>query len=627
MSSVQKSTDRRTSSIWKSVRQGLKLFALVFSMNKVYMLSSIFLHIIQGVMPVLTLVIMQNLLNSIVSSSPNDISIIMLQFGLFIFIHVLKSLVTMSQSYVEGVLESVLSKSLNIMIGEKSGYLGLADYENSQINDQLKRASQEASYRPYQLYTQMAGILSSLVTMLSSAFLLFLWKWWVVVILFVISLVSVYSIFKLNKEQFEIYMNRTPLYRQSWYMTYLLTNDRAVKEVKIFNLGPYLLKRYENLLQRFFVEDRRILGKRVRITFLYSLLELSVLLWIVWMAIQETFVKKILIGNLYGYIQAIMLTQSQMQALIQGIVQFSQNNLYMEQLFVFLQLPTSDPIRRQKEQALLDHPKSSTGFCIEQISIEGVSFTYPGQSKASIQDMHLTMTKGQTIAIVGKNGSGKSTLMKILMQLYSEYSGVIKINDRPVQDYDLQQVQDKIGVVFQDFMHYEMSARHNIGFGSLGRMEQDEELIHAAQCAAIDQIIAKLPQGLDTQLGKWFEDGYQLSGGQWQRIAIARAFLRKADVYILDEPSSFLDPVAEQDLLVLFLELMKDSIGIFITHRISSARLAHKIVVMDNGLIVEQGTHKELMLLNGLYAEMYNIQASSFGEEASLIESGGRVLG
>ncbi|AOK90359.1 ABC transporter ATP-binding protein [Paenibacillus polymyxa] len=627
MTDIQANTNLESSTIWRSVRQGLKLFSLVFGMNKTYMVSSIFLHIVQGLMPVLTLIIMQNLLNSIVSSGTQGISLIMLQFGLFIAIHVLKSVVTMSQTFVEGTLEAVLSKSLNMMIGEKSSSLGLADYENSEINDQLKRASQEASYRPYQLYTQMAGILSSLVTMVSSATLIFLWKWWVVIILFVISLVSVYSIFKLNKEQFEIYMNRTPLYRESWYMTYLLTNDRAVKEVKIFNMSSYLLKRYGDLLQRFFVEDRRILGKRVTITFMYSLLELAVLLGVVWVAIRETFEKKILIGSLYGYIQAIMLTQSQMQALIQGIVQFSQNNLYMEQLFLFLQLPTSDPVRQQKEQALPTARDRNGNLCIEQISIEGVSFTYSGKTVPSIRDIHLTMSKGQTIAIVGKNGSGKSTLMKVLMQLYSNYEGVFKINGLPVQGYDLQQVQDKIGVVFQDFMHYEMSARHNIGFGSLERLEEDKELIRAAQYAAIDQIITDLPEGLDTQLGKWFEGGFQLSGGQWQRIAIARAFLRQADVYILDEPSSFLDPVAERDLLELFLELMKGSIGIFITHRTSSARLAHKIVVMDNGTIVEQGTHRELMLLDGLYAEMYNIQASSFNEEEALVQTGGRVSG
>jgi len=352
MTDIQAKMNLESSTIWRSVRQGLKLFSLVFGMNKTYMVSSIFLHILQGLMPVLTLIIMQNLLNSIVSFGTQGISLIMLQFGIFIVIHVLKSVVTMSQTFVEGTLESVLSKSLNLMIGKKSSSLGLADYENSEINDQLKRASQEASYRPYQLYTQMAGILSSMVTMVSSATLILLWKWWVVIILFGISLVSVYSIFKLNKEQFEIYMNRTPLYRESWYMTYLLTNDRAVKEVKIFNMSSYLLKRYEDLLQRFFVEDRRILGKRVTITFMYSLLELAVLLGVVWVAIRETFEKKILVGSLYGYIQAIMLTQSQMQALIQGIVQFSQNNLYMEQLFLFLQLPTSDPVRQQKEQAL-----------------------------------------------------------------------------------------------------------------------------------------------------------------------------------------------------------------------------------------------------------------------------------
>ncbi|MMZ54682.1 Toxin RTX-I translocation ATP-binding protein [compost metagenome] len=606
----------RFHSAWESMGNGLKLLLLIFSTNKRYLILSIMFYFIQGVTPILILAVMQNVLNKVSIALQQGAGLVIVPFGWFVLVYVVKNIVNAAQGYVEGTLESLLSKSLNIMICEKSTRLGLADYENATINDQLKRASQEASYRPYQLYTQMAGIVSSLITMISSAIWLVLWKWWIVLVLLIVSVVSMYSLFKINRQQFQIYMDRTPQYRQSWYMTYLLTNDRAVKEVKIFQLGPYLLERYSNLLESFFRVDRRMLGKLTGFTLMYNMLELGVMLWFVWMAMKETLLTNIMIGSLYGYIQAIMLTQSQIQMMMRGISQFSQNNLYIEQLFLFLKLPTSDPVYHQKDLSYMQPSGVGQDFHIEQIAFEGVSFKYPGQSKSALYNVQLSLSKGETVAIVGRNGSGKTTLMKILMQLYADYSGRISVNGCNIKDYELADIQQKIGVVFQDFMQYEMSARHNIGFGDLGQLEEDGTLMDAARYAAMDDVIQKLPHGLNTQLGKWFEEGHQLSGGQWQRLAIARAFVRKADVYILDEPSSFLDPVAERDLLELFLDLMKDRIGIFITHRISSARLAHHIVVMEDGQIIEQGTHEYLVRLGGVYLEMYQVQASSFAADA-----------
>ncbi|MGZ0040522.1 ABC transporter ATP-binding protein [Paenibacillus ottowii] len=620
MNFIWKGCQHELASLWKTVRHGLQLFRLIFRMNKKYMIPSMILHIIQGAVPVMTLMVTQNLLNSVSVGWKEGEYRVLSCFVWFIVIYVLKNFIDVAQSYVEGNLQAAISNSMNVMICEKSTTLGLADFENASINDQLKRVSQESTYRPYQLYSQMAGITSGIITLISSAILLVLWKWWVVLVIFIISTFSIYSIFKINREQFQIYLDRTPKYRESWYMTYLLTNDSTFKEVKIFQLGSYLLNRYRDLLHGFFLVDRRILLKRIRVTFLYDMLEMVALFWLIGLAIHETFIGAMMIGSLYGYIQAIMLTQNQMNGVIQGLVQFSQNNLYMEQLLLFLQLPTSDPVNRQKQlpsaTELSCHANASVQ--ITQISFNQVSFAYPGQDSDTIREVDVTFKKGQTVAIVGKNGSGKSTLMKLLMQLYKDYRGTIQVNGRNVLDYDLQKVQERMGVVFQDFVHYEMSARHNIGFGSLAELEQDERLIDAAKVAAIDQVIANLPNGLDTQLGKWFDEGHQLSGGQWQRIAIARAILRSADVYILDEPSSFLDPLAERDLLQLFMHLMRDTIGIFITHRISSARLADQILVMENGRIIEQGSHAELIRLGGVYAQMYQVQASSFAEEVAV---------
>ncbi|MCG7376549.1 ABC transporter ATP-binding protein/permease [Paenibacillus sp. ACRSA] len=605
--------------MWNSTKNSGKLFLLIYKTNKGQFFASSFLHILQGLVPFFSLIVMQNLLNAISSTMINGVDIVLIPFAVFVLLYLAKLVINSGQTFVEGNLENSLAKSLNIMICQKSTQLGLADYENSSINDQLKRASQEAGFRPYQLYSQLAGIASSLITVISSSTWLFLWKWWTVPIILVVSLASLYSLFKINKQQFEIYMERTPYYRQSWYLTYLLTNDRAVKEVKIFQLSSYLLNRYSGLLEGFYKVDKKMLGKLTKYTLVYNLVELAVMLWLVWLVIKETLRNTLMIGSLYGYIQAIMLTQSQVQSIMRNLLQFSQNHLYMEQLFLFIDLPTSDPLMRSSEQSnelgMIADKRSS--FSIEQLELRNVSFQYLGQEKQVLNNVSLTFNKGETVAIVGKNGSGKTTLMKILMQLYDDFNGNILVNGHNIKEYNLMNYQKKIGAVFQDFVHYEMSVRQNIGFGSLEQMDQDDIILDAAKYASIDQVIRTLPQGLDTQLGKWFEDGQQLSGGQWQRLAIARAFMRNADLYILDEPSAFLDPVAERDLLELFLDLMKDKIGIFITHRLSSARLAHRIIVMEDGKVIEQGTHEALLQRNGAYAEMYQIQAKSFSDESS----------
>ncbi|HWO95422.1 MAG TPA: ABC transporter ATP-binding protein [Bacillus sp. (in: firmicutes)] len=605
----------KVSSILKSFAQGWKLFQLMLQISKRYTILSLAVNLLLGFIPIIMLVVTQNLLNSVSMAGKNGINIVFLHFSAFIFVYFLKNIIDSIQYYVESNFQNHLSQSLNIMICKKSILFGMQDFENPSISDQLKRAQQEVGYRPYQMLNQMMRILSSVITVFSSAVLLILWKWWVMLALLLISMVSFYSIMKINAEQFRIYMNRTPLNRQSWYLTYLLTNDRSFKEVKLFNLGSYLLQRYTELMLGFFNVDKKIVLKRTRVVFVYDLLELVVLMWLIGLALKEAYLGEILIGSLFGYIQAITLTQSQIQSIVQGVIQFSQNNLYLEQLFLFFKLPTSDPVQLQLQQEENTDIAKKTNLRIEEVHLENVSFKYPGKVSEAIHNVSFTVRKGQIVSLVGKNGSGKSTLVKIIMQLYNGYKGVIKVNGRNVLEENLQLYQDRIGVVFQDFVQYEMSARQNIGFGSLKHMADDQAIKKAAQCAAIDRVLEELPRGLDTQLGKWFQDGHQLSGGQWQRIAIARAFMREADLYIMDEPSSFLDPISERDLFLLFRDLMKEKIGIFITHRFNSARLADLILVMDEGRIVESGTHEELIKANGLYAEMYNIQASSFKTE------------
>ncbi|WNS41172.1 ABC transporter ATP-binding protein [Paenibacillus sp. MMS20-IR301] len=619
MTQHERGNGGNTYEVVHSVTQGIELIKLMFRVSKRYTIMSMTLYMVQGFMPVIVLLSTQNLLNSVSLAWQSDKTWMLWQFLIFFFVFAMKNIIDSVQQYVEGNFQHFVSQSLNIMICDKSTTLGLQDYENPAVSDQLKRAQQEAGTRPYQMLSLIMSLASSLITVTSSAVLLMVWKWWILLVLIVTSFISIYSIVKINREQFQIDMGRTPLIRQSWYITYLLTNESTFKEIKIYRLGSFLLEKYRVLMQGFFNTDRRMLKKRTWVTLVYDFLELVVLMCLIGVALQEAYSRQILIGSLFGYIQAVILAQSQMKMIVQGGVQFAQNNLYLEQLFLFLARDTSDPAELQLQQT----DSSLNELNIQEIIFDDVTFRYPGKLYDAVKNVSLTLQRGKTVALVGKNGSGKSTLIKLLMQLYGGYSGSIKVNGQDISELNIKRFQEQISVVFQDFVQYEMTARHNIGFGSLDLLENDAEIMRAAKYAAIDQIIEQLPEGLDTQLGRWFDDGFQLSGGQWQRVAIARAVVRSADVYILDEPSSSLDPLSERDLFLLFRDLMKERIGIFVTHRFGSAQLADLILVMDNGCIIEEGTHAELMALGGVYEEMYRVQADSFKTAEEALEGVG----
>lgn len=277
------------------------------------------------------------------------------------------------------------------------------------------------------------------------------------------------------------------------------------------------------------------------------------------MAVQATFVGQILVGNLVSLIQAITLTQSTSQSIVQGILSLCQNNLYIKQLFDFLDMP------EEAETQTINQSLSA----IQSIEFRNVSFRYPNTEVNAISNVSFTLSQGEKLAIVGRNGSGKSTIVKLLTHLYSEFEGEILINGHSIHEMDKDSFREKIGVVFQDFVHYEMAVRDNIGFGNVSSREMDEDIWTAIDKAGITDLVVSLPDKIDTLLGKWFEDGQQLSGGQWQRIAIARAFMRNADVYVLDEPSSFLDPHAEKEVFQKFDQLVNEKLGVFISHRLS----------------------------------------------------------
>lgn len=581
-----------------------RIFRLLWSVDRFTLLSLLFLQLLQGVAPVAALLVTTQLINSVMLSWEKGVSVLYTSFALFVGVVVMRQLIGLVQTYQEGLFQTRLSNKINQTIIEKAVALGLADFENSDVQDQLKRAQQEASFRPYQIMKQMFGVITGVVTMLSAAGVLIAWKWWIAFALMLMPVASFVSFMRLSQQQFEYEYHRAPLRRESWYWSYLLTHDKAVKEVRLYQLGDYLLGKYMEILKTFFAQDKLLARKRLLISLLFETITLTLTSSMVFLVLLASYTKEILIGNLFGYVQAITLTQSTSQAVVQGLIQLCQNNLYIQQLFYFLDLDST--VQKPSAQSLPEAPPLQT------VEFRNVTFRYQGRKDDALQNVSFTLRRGETLAIVGKNGSGKSTLVKVLTGLYPGYQGEILLNGEPMKAYDLDSLQRRVGVVFQDFMQYESDVRHNIGFGNLPYLQEDGKIQDAAQRAGIDGLLDSMPHGLDTKLGRWLAQGHQLSGGQWQRVAIARAFLREADLYVLDEPSSFLDPVAEADVFQKFQQLIDNRLGIFISHRYSSVRFADKIMVLDQGQIVELGSHDELMAQEGMYAELYNLQVSAY---------------
>lgn len=604
--------------IFASFRYFALLFRLLWERHKSYLILILGVQALQGFLPVATLLVTQELINSIITGwQGGGLAPVLWLFGAFAAATLLKQVLTILQGYYETLFQTLIQNTINEKIMLKAITLGIADFENAQVQDQLKRAQQEAAYRPFQMFSQMMQVINGILTLVSTAMVLILWHWWAALLLVVLSASSFYSMMKLNREQFEVNWKRAPLHRESWYLSYLMTNDHASKEIKLFSLGPYFLNRFMKIYHGFLQEDRRMAKKRALLTLAFALVNLAATCGVVLLAVLEAFGQKLMIGNLYSSIQAVTMTQATSQQVISGVLSICQHNLYIEQLFVFLNMRAADSPQEHLQEAAAARESVER---IEKVEFRDVTFRYPEQAEPALRKVSFSLRRGETLAVVGRNGSGKTTLIKLLTQMYHRFEGEILVNGRPVQEWDVASLQRRIGAVLQDFVRYEMPLRQNVGFGDIERIADDGKLLQAVERTGIDSLLRSFPAGLETQLGRWLTNGQQLSGGQWQRIAIARAFLREADLYVLDEPNSALDPIAENEVFMKLRELMRGRLGIFISHRFASARFADLILVMDGGEVVETGSHAELMEQDGLYAELYNLQMNTYQEQAAVGE-------
>ena len=506
-------------------------------------------------------------------------------------------------SLCQSLLRAQLGQRVNVMILEKALTLELQHFEDSEFYDKLTRARREASTRPLSLVTRTFGLVQNGISLVSFGVLLAHFSPWAVTVLLLAGLPAFIAEAKFSGDAFRLFRWRSPETRMQIYLETVIAREDHAKEVMLYRLGPRLLERYRDIFRRLYAEDRALTVRRDLWGFALGSIATAALYGAyAWIAV--TAVRRIIsLGQMTMYIALFRQGQSAVSAMLAAVGGMYEDNLYLSTLYEYLETHVPTPAGTALRGP---HPEDGVRF-------EDVSFTYPGAEEPALEHITLHLTPGTSLALVGENGSGKTTLIKLLTRLYAPTSGKILLDGQDLAEWEEGALRERIGVIFQDFARYQMLVGENVGAGDERYFEDEQRWRAAATKGRADEFIDTLPAGYQTQLGKWFRDGRELSGGQWQKIALSRAFMRtRADILVLDEPTAAMDAQAEAEVFEHFRQLARDRITILISHRFSTVRMADQILVLNRGRIVERGSHEELMRLDGRYAHLFALQARGY---------------
>lgn len=503
----------------------------------------------------------------------------------------------------QALMRALLGQKVNVMILEKAQTLSLAQFEDSEFYDKLTRARREASTRPLALVNKTFSLLQNAISLLSFAFLLIQFSPWALLLLFIGALPVFVAEAKFSGDAFQIFRRRSPETRAQMYLETVLAREDTIKEVKLFQLGPLLLERYQGIFKTLFKEDRKLILRREIWGFFLGLLgTLAFYAAYAWVVI-DTVLGQITLGDMTMYLLVFKQGQTAVSSCLTSISGMYEDNLYLSNLYEYLE----QPVPLASGTALVGE-KPGDGLRFEK-----VHFTYPGATRAAIQDLSLHLKPGESLALVGENGSGKTTLIKLMTRLYDPDQGRILLDGTDLKDWQPTRLRQRIGVIFQDFVRYQFLVGENIGMGDVSAFSDTQRWEKAARSGMADRFIDEMKEGYQTQLGRWFKGGQELSGGQWQKIALARAFMREqADILVLDEPTAAMDAEAEAQMFEYFRQHTKDRMVILISHRFSTVRRADQILFIEKGQVLERGNHAELMAQEGRYAELFNLQAQGY---------------
>ena len=582
---------------------------LVWTTNRRLTLALGLLSLVAGVLPAVGAWIGKHIVDGVLAASRSglqaDRDAALLWLGAELAIMVGMAACQRGLDVVRNLLRAQLGHRVNFMILEKALTLDLQHFEDAEYYDKLTRSRREASVRPLALVQRTFQMAQNGLALTGYAGLLWQISPWAVLLLVITALPAFVAETKFSGEAFRLFRWRTPETRKQNYLEVVMTRLEYAKEVAIYGLGPRLLERYEAIYHELYEKDRDLTLRRnfwgLLLGYLSTLGFYAVYAWIAWRAMTG----ELTLGQMTMALMVFRQGQGSLTAMFTGVGGMYEDTLYLSTLHEYLEEVVSAPTGGATEG-----PEPGDG-----VRFEDVAFTYPGADRPALSGVTFHLPAGSKLALVGHNGSGKTTLIKLMARLYTPTRGRVLLDGRDLQEWDPMVLRRRIGVIFQDFAKYQFLAGENIGAGDVDAFEDEDRWRQAAALGMADEVIDELPDGYETQLGRWFKDGRELSGGQWQKVALSRAFMRSdADILVLDEPTAAMDAEAELAIFEHVRKVSAEKIAILISHRFSTVRMADRIIVLDAGQVLEDGTHQELMAADRTYARLFTLQARAFVE-------------
>jgi ATP-binding cassette, subfamily B, bacterial len=595
------------------------LIQLVWRVNPLLLLALLGLTVLNGLVPMATIFITAALLELLVQAvhGPAAGSALPPLFPLLLVLvavtAVLGEFLNRLNATIQGLFELRVANHIKLLVVEKATSIDLAYFERPEFHNQMRVAISEAPYRPMEIISSLVTMVSTLTTLVVMAAVIVAWQGWILPILLLTSVATLWVAARLGAEQVELITRRAETERKEHYYMTLLTSSEAAKEIRLFSLRPWLMRSYRGVLELIFRQDRdfslRLLRRTGILETALSVIQPLIYSYAAWQALQGL----ISIGEFSLYTQSVHAFQTTFLPMMYSVGRLHESKLFIDNLHQYLAIePRVEAARPDSKRYL---PAISA---TPRIEFRAVSFSYPGSDRFVLQDVNFIIEPGEAMALVGENGAGKSTLVKLLAGLYEPNAGQILLDGVDICSLDREHLRRFLSVTFQDYTIYHFSARDNV---ALGQVEDRQRFEDAVQRSGLDRIVAELPDGFETVLGRFWDRGHELSGGQRQVVALARALMRDAPILMLDEPSAALDIYTERRFFERLLEGRasgKSQTVLFISHRFTTVRRAERILVLENGRVTEQGTHEALLARGGHYAEMFMMQAEMYDSPATI---------
>ncbi len=560
-----------------------KCLKLIYSYSKAYMLLTVVVNILLGILPAVSLVVLQDILNQI-QLNLNDMKRIIIMLIIYVSIDIFSTLISAIYSFYTSKITYDLNMKLTLSVLDKALSLKMEDFENTETFNMINRAVNQGNSQIITFFSSIVSTAQALLSIGSLLVVLAAFNIWIVLpVIFVPVLQYAYSV-HISRVQYNIQKARTTKERKSWYISYLITQGVCIKEFKIFRLKDFMLNRFKQLNLGFIRQDIQIVKRTTVTYFLLDFLDYVISGFILLYIISRGVLQLILVGDVITYTRSVFNVRAKIKSIFSVFSTIAKNALFAGMYFDFMDLPVAE--QDQNGGQILDS--------IDEIEVRNLFYKYPNSSNYSLQNVNFKLCKGSIMAILGNNGSGKSTLIKLLLGFYDNYEGEILFNGIELRDIERNSFYGLTSVLFQDFTKYESTVRENVAYGDIASLDNDEKIMQALTTVNFPFRLLD-EKKLETQLGYWFDDGKQLSMGEWQKIAIARTIMKNGDFYIFDEPDAALDINAQNDIVKIYTELAHDKICLMISHKIQQiSNMANEIIVLDKGQVAEQGSYAEL---------------------------------